>query len=211
MKKILKKPVRKTLTFGRKPKGKCKATLSDIKEFLLAASPHKPPTSLDTLDEKKSLNAHRLNALLAEVNKAFKNIIQRHPSLLSALELCRENWKGDPYLSFYGSSPKDAWENSFSPTCHGRTVLILHLFGFSNVAGTISLAILPNNRIGLLISHNVSAMEFFYHTDVIVSEDHPVSCNSLLIDWLDQLAGEDELWLFVSFRLKEFLDLKKSV
>lgn len=164
------------------------------------------PQSVLEMEKRRDHNAHFIDRGLQELNEAFRMLCRDNPKLLEMIGLCREKLKGDPYSNCFGENPKEAMASYFSGS---GGVVILYRFGFSNVNQTLSLAILPDDRIALVTNTDVSVMQFFYHRLVQMSEIHPASYNAPLGIWLQQLtngsSGHDEFLHVLYHRIQQIL------
>ncbi|MEI6346188.1 MAG: hypothetical protein WCO79_03070 [bacterium] len=165
------------------------------------------PASIVSMEEQREKNFQHIWAALQRLNAAFRAECVRNTTLLSIIELARKKVCGNPYTNMFGDDPREALIGSVSS---GAGIVTLYRFGYSNMENVLTLAILPNNEIGLVESHHAPDLRFFYHKRVVPSENHPMTYSCILGQWLRELSdtgspGTEEFINIVLYRLQQIL------
>lgn len=170
------------------------------------------PRSILEMERQRDHNTTSIIDGLEKLNEAFKILCRDNSNLLKMFNLCRAKLNGDPYSSYFGENPMNALTGSLRSD---ERIVILYRFGYSNVNQTLSLAVLPNDRIALVTNVNVPDMQFFYHRLVQMSELHPASYNVPLAAWLQQVTivgreGREEFLHVLYHCIRQILSAPKQ-
>lgn len=170
------------------------------------------PHSILEMERRRDHNTTSIIHGLEKLNEAFKILCRDNPNLLEMINLCRAKLNEDPYSSYFGENPMNALTGSLRSD---ERIVILYRFGYSNVSQTLSLAVLPNDRIALVTNTDVPVMQFFYHRLAQMSELHPASYNAPLAVWLEQLtntgsSGREEFLHVLYHCIRQILSVPKQ-